>query len=394
MGLKIKLIALRARMSLEAAFSVSLLIGALSTPATGRTVFHAQPDELYAGIELCAEGVKVVALRVFSNDEKPGDKLVYSEFVHLPLGSISRQETTSEIAGEAALAVQKLLTRLRQQYQVPDERIYLIGSSQFGADQKECLASAISETTGKTLTFLNAAIEFQLSIVGTIPQREKIDGAWIDNRNTSVLIEIGTFSTRGGYQFLRHLPIAPPRYEFISMNIPRGAVSLAAEIDLAVGKTDNLSAVIQLTREVCATSFSEALRRARESKPGLLNRRRVYLTGDIVRALAILLYPEDRRIFVPLTEADIALFGRKAAHDPRALLNPNLSQIRSRELRQEIEGELQSVRNTFTHGQLIAGAEMLKTVAGEFNWREKKIWFARFGHLGCLLTYVHLQAER
>jgi hypothetical protein len=38
--------------------------------------------------------------------------------------------------------------------------------------------------------------------------------------------------------------------------------------------------------------------------------------------------------------------------------------------------------------------ETLKAVASELEWQEKQIWFARFGHLGRLLSYVRLQAEK
>jgi hypothetical protein len=63
-------------------------------------------------------------------------------------------------------------------------------------------------------------------------------------------------------------------------------------------------------------------------------------------------------------------------------------------LREKAELELQAVKNAITPRQLIAGAEALKAVATEFEWQGKQIWFARFGYLGCLLSYVRLQAEK
>ncbi len=48
----------------------------------------------------------------------------------------------------------------------------------------------------------------------------------------------------------------------------------------------------------------------------------------------------------------------------------------------------------FTPQKLAAGAEALKAVASEFEWREKQVWFARFGYLGRLLSYIRLQAEK
>jgi hypothetical protein len=50
-----------------------------------------------------------------------------------------------------------------------------------------------------------------------------------------------------------------------------------------------------------------------------------------------------------------------------------------------------SPQASFTPQQLIAGAEMLKAVAEELKWQEKKIVFARFGHFGGILSYIRLQ---
>jgi hypothetical protein len=394
MNLKIRLIAFNSKTILKAALSICLLIILLIAVVTAQTKIRTDSGELYAGIELGADGARAVALRISSNGEEPGVKLIYSEDIHLSLGRTSAGDFSPQAASEAGSAVKKLLMRLRQEHRVPDEHIYLIGSSQLGADQPEGLIKTINKATGKTLTFLDAATEVQLSIVGTIPQRERNGDTWIDNRTSSVLFEIGGGSTLGGYQLLKYSPPAPPRYEFVTMNIPYGAVSFANEVSRAVGERNELPAFIQHSKELGAASFRKSLQKAREGKPGLLTRKRVYLSGGIVRALATLLHPEERQSFVPLTAQDIATFVNKAYRDPVGLLDPNLSQIRSRELRQEIERELETVRNNFTPQQIVAGAEMLRAAADEFDWEEKTLWFARFGHLSRILSYVRLQAEK
>src|SRR5262249_20902265 len=141
---------------------------------------------------------------------------------------------------EAAQAIQKLLARLEQQYRIPPDRIYLVGSSSLGADYPEDLISTIGKTTGRKLTFLDVETEVQLSIVGTISRRESIGDTWIDNRNSSVLIEIGSEATKGGYQLLKYLPSAPPSYDFVTMSIPMGTVSYANEVSRAVKNVTDL----------------------------------------------------------------------------------------------------------------------------------------------------------
>src|SRR5262249_47258824 len=149
--------------------------------------------------------------------------------------------------------------------------------------------------------------------------------------------------------------------------------------------------LIQKAKTMGADSVGEALRKEYETKPGLLNRKRVYLTGGIAWAMATMLYPEDRQPFVSITPQDIALFAGKIARDSNSLLNPNLSRINDRELRQDVEKEFAAIRKTFSVQQLIAGAELLRIISTELNWQDKNIRFARFGNIGCILSYVRVQ---
>ncbi len=376
---------------LKVALSVSLLLGGLSVIVRGQVELSNAPGEFYGGIEISAEGVKAVALRVSQNEEEPGFKLAYSEIIRLTLGRTSSGEFAPEASAEAAQAVLTLLSRLRQQYRVPPECIYFIGDSRLGADHPKDLISAISNATGLMLTFLDAATEAQLSIAGTIPRIWKVGAASVDNRKTSVLIDIGNIGVQGGYELIKYSPSDSPAFDFAVMSLPQGTVSYANEVSRAVGENSGLSTFTRQVKASGAASFRQALRREMESKPGMIYRKRVFLTGNIVWAMATLLYPEDRQAFVPLTYEDIAQFADKAARSPKELINPNVSFIRDRKLRQEIEQEMEAIRNTFTPQQLIAGADLLKATADELKWPEKKIWFARLGHLGCILSYIRLQ---
>jgi hypothetical protein len=111
-----------------------------------------------------------------------------------------------------------------------------------------------------------------------------------------------------------------------------------------------------------------------------------------------LFYPEDRRAFVPIAAEDILFFHHKVTRSPeslQALLNPDLTKkISNPKLRAEAEKEIESVRNAFSPKNLIAGAEILKTVTTEFNLLGKKARFARYGYLAWILSYVRSQAEQ
>jgi hypothetical protein len=68
---------------------------------------------------------------------------------------------------------------------------------------------------------------------------------------------------------LKYSPSAPPSYDFVTMSVSYGAMGLAS-----------------------AESLRQALRREREGKPGLVNRKRVYLTGNIALAVYVRLQAE------------------------------------------------------------------------------------------------------
>jgi hypothetical protein len=110
--------------------------------------------------------------------------------------------------------------------------------------------------------------------------------------------------------------------------------------------------------------------------------------------MATMLYPENRDGLVPITYEAIVQFADSMARSPRELAYRNLSFIRDRRVRQEVEQEMEEIKATFLPQQLIAGAEMLRAAAEELRWQEKKIMFARFGNLGCLVSYIRLKTGK
>jgi hypothetical protein len=364
------------------------------TPGQKVALKQAAPaSELYGGIELSDEGVKAIALQV-SQGEDESFKTIYKEMTRISLGRISGGDFPPQASVDAAKAVLSALMRLRQQYRVPLDRIYLIGASGLKDDHPKDLKTVIRNTTGLELEFLDPVAEVQMSIAGTIPRTSKVGVTAIDNRNTSVLIHIGGASTQGGYEMLKYSPSDSPSFDFIAMSIPQGVVSYTNEISRVVGA--NNATLFPFIREVKASSaisFRQALRKELENKPGLMHRKRVYLTGNLVWAMATLMYPEDRSNFVSITYDAIVQFADRMGRSPKEVVSQDLSFVRDRKLRQEIQQEIEEIKGTFLPQQLIAGAEMLKATAEELKWQDKKITFARLGNLGCLSSYVRLQIQ-
>jgi hypothetical protein len=348
--------------------------------------------ELYGGIELSDEGVKVIAMQVTEGGgEEAPIKPIYKEVTRLITGRTSGGDFPPQASADAAKAIMAALTRLRRDYRVPLDRIYLIGGSGLKVDHPKDLENVIRNTTGLQLEFLDPVPEVQMSIAGTIPRLRKKDGTTIDNRNTSMFIHIGGASTQGGYEMLKYAPSDSPAFDFVAMNLPHGVLSYANEISRVVGLSANQFAYAREVKASGSINFRQALRKEIEIKPGLMHRKSVYLTGNLAWAMATLMYPDNRDPYVPITYDSILQFADRMNRSPRELVSQDLSFIRDRRLRQEVTQEIEEIKATFRPQELMAGAEMLKAAAEELKWQDKKIQFSRLGNLGCLSSFIRLK---
>ena len=355
-------------------------------------------QKIHGGIEVSPEGVKAAVIRISDAEQGSGLEVVFTELSPIALVQTVNGTFKPEIVKAVGEAITEFFTRMQQQFKVPEEQIYIFGSSDLKEENLGDLVDAVRNTTGKTITFLNLESDVQLSTVGTIPRRYREGTTWFDNRSLSVLIDIGSDTTTGGYQQLRQPIAGNPYYDYVALRMARGTVNFANEVrqmrELRKSKF-TLKEFALAARKFSEETIRKELKQEGERKPGLINRKKIYLSGGIVWALATLLYPQDRRSFVPITVDDLNIFYRRAINDPGILLDPDLSQISDEEQLRQIQSEIKNVRKTFKPTTLIAGAELLRALAMQFNFQgeDKKIFFARHGNLGLILSYLRMQAE-
>jgi hypothetical protein len=211
--------------------------------------------ELYGGIEIGSKGIKATATLVSNNENGYNVKLTYAEVINATALQLEDDKFSPETIQATALAVQKLLTRMRQEYKVPLERIGVIGSSGLRADNRQDLIQAIKDQTGVTLSFLDVETEVQLSIAGAIPQRYRAKSGWADNRGQSVLLDIGNDNTKGGYQVIRQMGAGAPDYDYVTVVIPKGTSAFTNEINQATGETADLAMFTQRAKMLSSTSI-------------------------------------------------------------------------------------------------------------------------------------------
>lgn len=374
--------------------ALTILTGWMTAEAQTRRPAAAAPtEETYAGIEVGAKGIKSLIVRVSNDDEGYNVRILSAEVVNTTLVQTRDGKFTLEAIKDTGVVVQRFYQRIRNEYKVPSEQIFIVGSSGLIGDNPQDIVDEVKRLTGQAMTFLDLDTEVQLSISGTIPRRYRSGGIWYENRNISVLVDIGSGNTKGGYQQLRQVAIGRPDYDYVTWGIPKGTVTFSNDVNKVAGEAADYRAFTAAAQNLANTSLRSLIRPEISRKPALLNRRKVYLSGGVIWAMTTLLHPEDRRSYVPVNMADISNFSARLLSDPEGLLNPDLSGIRNPSLREEAEREVENVRNTFTPKNLIAGSEILKAVATEMNFANKRMLFARFGHLSWILSYVRLQAE-
>jgi len=379
---------------------IALIIGLIAFIA-GTPAIQAQnrsaavpPQELYGGIEIGAKGIKSLVLRVVNGDEGYNVSILNAEVINTTLVQTRDGKFTQQAIRDTGQVVQRFHQRMIQEFKVPADQINIIGSSGLIGDNPLDIADEIKRRIGVEIEFLDIETEVQLTIAGTIPRRYRVGRTWYDNRSVSVMVDVGSGNTKGGYQQLRQVAIGRPDYDYVSWGMPIGTVTYTNEVSKAAGGDADLPSFIKRSQELSLSMLRPSIRTEVSRKPGLLNRKKVYISGGIVWSMITLLHPEDRRSYIPVTLNDINTFYQRVTTDPDGLLNPDLSGIRNASVREEAEREVESVRNTFTTKNLVAGAEVLRAVANELGFPGKTLIFARFGYLSWVLNYVRLQAEQ
>lgn len=366
------------------------ILSVLSYTAFGQAAAEDKndPKTLHGGIEISPRVVRGIALRISNAEE--GLKILYSNISTIPSAYSTDGKLKTEYIRDVARLVQKYLDIMQKEHQVPLNQIYVIVNSDMIAQNPDELKTEVYGRTGKTVNFLNAEAEIQLEIAGVIPRRYQVDSKMFDNRGVSSLVDIGITTTKGGYQQLKQTDSGKPGYDFSTWDIPKGVNNFADEVNRAAGDNADYRTFARVAATM-SSSFKDLLRAEAIKKPGLMTRKKLYLTGGIVSAMVTLLHTDDQRPYIPITLNDINAFHDRAVSNPEALLNPDLSKIHDEKLRTEITKNCEAVKSTFTPKTLIAGAELLRAMAAELMIWDKQVIYQRHSQLARILSYVRLQ---
>jgi hypothetical protein len=346
---------------------------------------------LYGGIEIGAKGIKGVAIPI-DESGKPnlGDlrKLPHTAINNVTLADLKGNKFREDALVEAHAAVRDYYKHLTGVLNVPPERIQIVASSGLTSGGRpsnfEELRKAVADATeeAKELIEIDQATEVELLILGAVP-RDK----WKD----SVLVDVGSGNTKGGY------------YQASSgINVAK-VVVMGAKYDGTVRFTNAVRAKMKQEGKAGFKNFIATASQLRESlveavkeseiqrKPGLLNRKAVFVSGGAPWAIAMLTDPAgmlDDNPIVKFRLDKVQEFRKKLA-ETGEIPRPDLAKL-PEALRKQAEEQIDSVLNTFTPENLLVGSEILLGFDEGLSWQahHKDVNFTKSSVVAWIVGFI------
>jgi len=330
----------------------------------------------HGGIEIGAKGVKATVLEVTPGKEGFRTKQLFSKTANTTLAALKDGKFREDAIDETGEEVEKFFKLMQDELKVPPKNIYVVSSSGLPKPpNRDAFVKVIKDRTGKDLRTIDANTEVMLTIMGIVPP---------DLRATSLLTDIGSGNTKGGY-LEKGTPGAEPR--LVAFSVPLGTVTFTAQVKKAGG-----AKFVETAARLRETALEKPIADAVTKNPGLAKRERVYLSGGMAWAMVTLLKPETvEESFVPLTADDIENFHKLVTQNPAAFPKVALDKIKDDKVRAQADKEAARVRDVFTPENLVAGSEILRALANSLQLKGKQVFFPRFGYVAWIQAYVEEQ---
>jgi len=336
-----------------------------------------EKEQLYAGIEIGAKGVKlsVVGIRLgieghYLFDIKE-DKSINPNIISLE----------DEAIKKAVDAVNGYLKHIEEDYKIDTNHIFVVASSGVMVEAKK--KGKLEEIDKK----INTGIEGYAKKIHFITPEEEafyaIKGSTLPRyRAISTTIDIGSGNTKGGYLIGDKLDrLSPLTFDFGTRTFSQ---------TIADNKIELLQGYDSVARYFAKEYIYKDVKKELASNRGFRTRRIVHLAGGAPWTVATLMYPDKiEDMFVRISPADIRKFRIAVMKEHELITAPNLSYIEDDEIREKAEGEVKKVNKSFTREEMIAGSIILDALVHQLNNDvPKKFFFARLGYIGWITGYI------
>jgi Tetratricopeptide repeat len=334
-------------------------------------------EQLYAGIEIGAKGVKLSVLSVQLNSNGEVEYVLKSDSSVNPEPAAMTPQSQQETAD----ALKKFMDVAKTRYGINNDRLYIVISSglKLELDKKNKLAEFISSVTpanaptGFTIQSVSSAEEAELAVLGTVPPKRRF---------STSLIDVGSNKTNGGY-------FMDASQSFDAVYFPVGTKSF---VKMIKNKNPfNINEFARVGENLWRDSLGQIVRDELGRRAGLKNRSATYLGGGIVWCMATYLYPEKvNDNYVELTPDAIRRFRIMLLSNYEKTIQPDLSAISNETLLMDARKTISRAQNTYDQESLIAGAVWIEGLMKELNATQpvKRFYFSKYAYVGWISGYI------
>ena len=329
------------------------------------SVFSAQAQSIYGGIEIGAKGIKMSVIDV--KNKKKGIyelKDFWTENTEIASGiSIDGNLRENDIEYTAGVILNNY-KRMRNEFKIEDKNIFIAASSGVGlARNTNVLVSKVKAFTNKDVNVISSALEAKLLLKGCIPPKNYLD---------AMILDIGGGNTKGGY-----MNAVKGGNMFFPINVDIGTVTLTEKINKKVAQRPryNFNELCFDYLPVLRDDFSKMY----ATRPDSGKKNNIYLSGGAVWAFYTL-FNEKGAVdnFSEIKYNDILSM--------KFIIENNFGKF---ETLAQTNKDVKKVLDTYSQKNLISGSNLLLTALEEIpDINSKKIYFAKQGQIAWLVSYV------
>ena len=320
---------------------------------------------LFGGIEIGSKGIKMSVLDV--DNIKKGDyeiKSFWTENVGIAKGISIDGNLAQEDMTIATDVVKNNLTKLKTEFNILEENIFIVGSSGVAmAKNTNELIAKVRIATGKELDFISANQEGKMLMRGLIPA---------ENYDTSVVLDIGGGNTKGGYVDIFN----NNNFVFFPVSLNYGSITLTEFINKKT-KTNTLSEYVE-KHFGFLPELRDQVKTMYNSRPKALEKENIYMSGGAVWAFYTLYHGVAKQNFHEFKLEDVIYYD--------AIIKNNFKKF---EELAKTDKDAERVLKTYSQKHLISASNLfLITLEAIPNINNKKLYFANQGQIAWLVSYI------
>ncbi len=323
------------------------------------------PENLFAGIEIGSKGIKMSVLDV--KNIRRGDfeiKSYWSENIGIAKGIAIDGNLAKEDIDKAAATVLSNYIKIKNDFKVTDENIFIVGSSGVAmANNTQELIDKVKLSINKNLDFIDAQTEGKMLLKGCVPPSDY---------KGSIILDIGGGNTKGGYIDVRN----NDTFVFFPLSVNYGTITLTEAV-IKKTRKDDISEYNDKSFGFLPT-LRDQVNAMYNASPVALEKDKIFMSGGAVWAFYTLYNGVAKENFNKFNLEDVLNYD--------AVLKNN---FRKFEELAKTDKDVEKVLKTYSQKHLISGSNILLVCLEAIpKVNNKKLYFAKEGQIAWLVSYI------